>query len=153
MKLTATNKGPEIMIPRAKRIAASYRGLFTSNAATINDFVPSWLKLKAACALHVHREIKWAMWSTRDGKYAPGGEPEKKFQPNPFEELLTGSLRSDLELSRSVLVRGSLTSQPFRFQPFVVCMKRLLSAFVLGQRYFGIRLLECLSSLALGRGK
>jgi hypothetical protein len=26
MKLTATNKGPEIMIPRAKRIADSYRG-------------------------------------------------------------------------------------------------------------------------------
>jgi hypothetical protein len=26
MKLTATNKGREIMIPRAKRIAASYRG-------------------------------------------------------------------------------------------------------------------------------
>jgi hypothetical protein len=89
-----------------------------------------------------------AGWQVRTG-----GEPEKKFQLNPFEELLTGSLRSDLELSRLVLVRGSLTSQPFRFQPFVVCMKRLLSAIVLGQRYFGIRLLECLSSLALGQGK
>jgi hypothetical protein len=79
MKLTATNKGPEIMIPRAKRIAASYRGLFTSNAATINEFVPSWLKLKAACALHVHREIKWAMWSKRDGKCAPGASPKRNF--------------------------------------------------------------------------
>jgi hypothetical protein len=83
MKLTATNKGPEIMIPRAKRIAACYRGLFTSNAATINDFVPSWLKLKAACALHVHREIKWAMWSTRDGECAPGGPARKEISAKP----------------------------------------------------------------------
>ena len=66
---------------------------------------------------------------------------------------MTGSLRSDFELSRYFLVRRCLTSQPFRFQPFAVRMKRLLSAFVLGQRYFGIRLLECLSSLELGRGR